>query len=275
MTPHPSYKLIQPDSIGHPILISCPHAGVGFPDFVRGDFLDSVVKFPADTDWFIDQVFEAVTKKLKLPMIVAQSSRYVVDLNRPLTQERLYEDDRVETGLFPVQSFSLEPLYREEKMPSLESQERRITEVYQPYYLQVQSQLDGLQSKFGQALLIDAHSIKSRVPSICSQRFADITLGTQQASTCHKQLHERAWRYLECGPYRISDNHPFRGGNITRHFGKPEVGQHAMQFETAQVNYMDEISHQLVPEKLQILQEFFIDLVGELAQELQGLSQSH
>ncbi|MBL7877495.1 MAG: N-formylglutamate amidohydrolase, partial [Cyclobacteriaceae bacterium] len=38
----------------------------------------------------------------------------------------------------------------------------------------------------------------------------------------------------------VQHNHPFKGGYITRHYGKPSEDQHALQLEMTKVNYMDD-----------------------------------
>lgn len=37
----------------------------------------------------------------------------------------------------------------------------------------------------------------------------------------------------------VAHNYPFKGGNLTRHFGKPKKNQHALQLEMTKINYMD------------------------------------
>ena len=53
-------------------------------------------------------------------------------------------------------------------------------------------------------------------------------------------LIETALGTLDHGEYSISHNHPFKGGYITRHYGKPSQNQHALQLEMTKVNYMDD-----------------------------------
>ncbi|MGR9106550.1 MAG: N-formylglutamate amidohydrolase, partial [Gammaproteobacteria bacterium] len=40
--------------------------------------------------------------------------------------------------------------------------------------------------------------------------------------------------------YSFVSNGRFKGGYITRHYGRPEKGIHALQLEIAQCSYMDE-----------------------------------
>ncbi|HEY0180835.1 MAG TPA: N-formylglutamate amidohydrolase, partial [Dokdonella sp.] len=41
----------------------------------------------------------------------------------------------------------------------------------------------------------------------------------------------------------------FKGGYITRHYGRPERGVDAVQLELAQLNYMDEDTFEYLPER--------------------------
>ena len=50
-------------------------------------------------------------------------------------------------------------------------------------------------------------------------------------------------------------NGRFKGGYITRHYGRPERGVHAVQLELAQLNYMDEDSFAYDEAKASLLQE--------------------
>ena len=49
-------------------------------------------------------------------------------------------------------------------------------------------------------------------------------------------------------------NGRFKGGHITRHYGRPEQGVEAVQMETSQRCYMDEASFEWLPERAERLQ---------------------
>jgi N-formylglutamate deformylase len=44
-------------------------------------------------------------------------------------------------------------------------------------------------------------------------------------------------------------NGRFKGGHITRHYGRPDEGVSAVQLELAQHNYMDEDGFAYLPER--------------------------
>ena len=65
-------------------------------------------------------------------------------------------------------------------------------------------------------------------------------LGTAEGKSVPDELAGKAARVLSSGKYQLSVNHPFKGGFITRHFGKPEIRQYALQLEMSKDLYMDD-----------------------------------
>jgi N-formylglutamate amidohydrolase len=97
-----------------------------------------------------------------------------------------------------------------------------------------------LKNEFGQVLLWDCHSIRQVVKTIQSDKFPDLILGDADATSASPGLIEATLSIFEHSEYSITHNHPFKGGNITRSFGKPSENQHALQLEMTKVNYMDD-----------------------------------
>ena len=67
-------------------------------------------------------------------------------------------------------------------------------------------------------------------------------LGDNDGLSCSPSLIDVARRSLGESSYTLSYNIPFKGGYITRSFGKPESNQHALQLEMSQDIYMDEMT---------------------------------
>jgi N-formylglutamate amidohydrolase len=100
--------------------------------------------------------------------------------------------------------------------------------------------LDELKEEFGQVLLWDCHSIRQVVKTIQDEKFPDLILGDADATSASPGLIETTLSIFEHSDYAIAHNHPFKGGYITRSFGKPADHQHALQLEMPKVNYMDD-----------------------------------
>ena len=67
-----------------------------------------------DTDWFVGRLYDWVVAR-GAALLVANYSRYVIDLNRPPDNAALYSGPG--TGLLPEQSFAGGPLYKEGSVP--------------------------------------------------------------------------------------------------------------------------------------------------------------
>jgi N-formylglutamate deformylase len=235
-----SFVITPPTVQEVPVVISVPHCGVAFPDEIKGQFKEELIQVPDDTDWFVDRLYE-FAPSMGATMIKAVHSRWVIDLNRDPTGTPLYHDGRIITNLCPTTTFLGQPLYKDQRQ-EIDSPEveRRVREYFQPYHNKVQELLDELRQKFGRVLLWDCHSIRQYVPTIQKERFPDLILGSADGKSASAEIVETALKNLGSSGYGLSHNSPFKGGFITRYFGRPEENQHALQLEMNKVNYMDD-----------------------------------
>ena len=235
----PLFDLTRPATPLLPIVISVPHAGTAFPDDIQRELKPHLLP-PDDTDWFVHQLYDFATE-LGLPILKANYSRWVVDLNRNPDSTPLYHDGRVLTGLCTSTTFLGEPIYLDERAEVAPAEvARRKARYFEPYHEALQQLLDETKAHFGQVLLWDCHSIRRRVPAIHNGPFPDLILGSADETSASAGLIELALQQLGSGPYSLSHNTPFKGGYITRHFGQPAAQQHALQLEMAKDVYMDD-----------------------------------
>ncbi|MTI21226.1 N-formylglutamate deformylase [Fulvivirga sp. RKSG066] len=232
------YHIIKPSGKKVPILISSPHSGTAFPDELKEHYDQEKIQAPEDTDWFIDKLYD-FAPEMGITMITAKYSRWVIDLNRDPESRPLYDDGRIITDLCPTMSFSGNPIYNEDDLPDREEIERRINTYYWPYYRKIEILLKELKEEFGQVLFWDAHSIKQYVPTIREEVFPDLILGDNNEKTASPELIKAALETLEDSRLKVNHNDPFKGGHLTRYFGKPDQNQHALQLEMTKINYMD------------------------------------
>jgi len=223
-----------------PILISVPHCGTDFPGELKDQYEPRLIATPDDTDWFVHQLYD-FAPSMGMTLIAARYSRWVIDLNRDPQSKPLYTDGRIITGLCPTTTFLGEPLYRDGRKEIDPAEiSRRLEQYYWPYQQQIQENIIRLKKKFGKVLLWDCHSIRQVVLTIQKEKFPDLILGDVDGTSASPGLIESTLGVLDHGPYSVSHNHPFKGGFITRHFGKPSDSVHALQLEMTKVNYMDD-----------------------------------
>ena len=234
------YFIIEPLATKVPIILSSPHSGVEFPDELKSHFRAELTAQPDDTDWFVHDLYN-FAPSLGITMIHAKFSRWVIDLNRTPSSVPLYADGRIITELVPKTDFLGNEIYVDKKfVPETAEIERRLEHYYYPYFQKIESLLAERIAQFGQVLLWDAHSIRRFVPTIQSEPFPDLILGDNDGKSANKEFIEIALNGLKAGKFGVNHNSPFKGGHITRYFGKPETQVHALQLEMAKTNYMDD-----------------------------------
>ncbi|MBL6447420.1 N-formylglutamate amidohydrolase [Fulvivirga sp. 29W222] len=232
------YHIIEAEGKNVPVLISVPHSGTLFPDNIKDHYNQKLIAAPDDTDWFVHKLYD-FAPEMGITMITATYSRWVIDLNRDPESAPLYDDGRIITELCPSASFAGEPIYQDHHMPNRNEIDRRLETYYWPYYNKITELLNGLKEQFGKVLFWDAHSIRQYVPLIRKEIFPDLILGDNNGKTADNELIETALSTLKTKRLKVEHNHPFRGGHLTRYFGKPEQSQHALQLEMTKINYMD------------------------------------
>jgi N-formylglutamate deformylase len=222
-----------------PLLISLPHHGAAIPPELAGRMLPAARRAP-DTDWWMAELYGPLAEALDASLLVPRWSRYVIDLNRPPDDASLYPGQNT-TGLCPVVQFSGEPIYRAGEAPVAEEIAARRTRYWQPYHDALAVELDRLRGLHPQVLLWEGHSIRSVVPFLFEGRLPDLNLGTAAGASCAPAVEAALTATLAAqSTFSWVANGRFKGGYITRRYGQPAQGVHAVQLETAQAAYMAE-----------------------------------
>lgn len=234
------YHLQAPEGERVPLVLSIPHCGIQFPDEIRDQYVPDLVKAPDDTDWYVDRLYD-FAPSMGVTVISAVYSRWVIDLNRDPDDIPLYTDGRIITGLCPVTTFLGDPIYldRRDHVKGAEIN-RRVEKYYDPYHDKLEELLSDIKSEFGKVLLWDCHSIRQYVETIYKEKFPDLILGDSDGKSASPETIAIAYNNLRNSRYSVEHNFPFKGGYITRHYGKPLENQQALQLEMSKVNYMDE-----------------------------------
>jgi N-formylglutamate amidohydrolase len=234
------FQVIEPTSGRVPILLSVPHCGINFPEEIKSEYKQSLIQAPDDTDWFVHQLYD-FAPSMGITVIHAVYSRWVIDINRDPQSKPLYTDGRIITALCPTTTFLGESIYNDGRDEvGGEEVKRRVENYYNPYHQKIQELLNDLKLQFGKVLLWDCHSIRELVPTIHKEKFPDLILGDADGTSASPGIIETAIKGLETREYSFSHNYPFKGGYITRHFGKPVENQHALQLEMSKTKYMDD-----------------------------------
>jgi N-formylglutamate deformylase len=223
-----------------PLLVSLPHDGSHIPPELAARMAPESRRAP-DTDWHVSRLY-AFAKELGASVLVPSHSRYVVDLNRPPDDVSLYPGQNT-TGLCPAVRFSGEPVYLEGQQPSTDEVQARVERYWRPYHQLLAEELQRLRAAHGRVLLWEGHSIRGEVPFLFEGLLPDLNLGTSSGASCAPALQARLESVLSAQrDFSWVANGRFKGGYITRHYGRPAEGVDAVQLELSQRNYMDEDS---------------------------------
>jgi N-formylglutamate deformylase len=221
-----------------PLLVSVPHVGRELPADQHSRYVERAFRFE-DADWHLDELYGFV-KALGASLIVPRYSRFLIDLNRPKENAPMYPGAN-NTELCPTRFFTGEPLYRAGMAPDAGEIARRVQAYWQPYHDALRGELERLHTEHGHAVLFDGHSIKSELPWLFEGRLPDLNLGTAAGASCAPTLRAALTRVLDAQAlYTHVTDGRFKGGHITRHYGEPAKGIHAVQLEMCWSCYMAE-----------------------------------
>ena len=221
-----------------PLVIDVPHSGTYLPDALRAQLTAVALTVP-DTDWHVDRLY-AFAKGAGATILSATHSRYVVDLNRDPSGAALYEGAD-NTELCPTRTFADEPIYLDGQAPSQAEIADRRERYFLPYHAILATELERVRRQHGYAVLLDGHSIRSEVSRFFAGRLPDLNLGTANGKSCVLPLEIGATHVLAWAEgFTHVVNGRFKGGWVTRNYGRPLEGVHALQLEIAQQCYMDE-----------------------------------
>ena len=242
---HPTYTLTPGSS---PLLVSFPHVGTDIPDAIRSRLVPRAHAVE-DTDWHLEALY-AFVRDMGAGTLVPRHARYVVDLNRPPENAPMYPGVN-NTELCPTRFFSGEPLY----LPGQEATEsevaQRVTDYWRPYHDALDGELQRLRTLHGHAVLFDAHSICSVLPWLFEGRLPDLNLGTVNGTSASSDLRELLSKVLQSQSEftQVVDGR-FKGGYITRNYGRPAEQVHAIQLEMCWRCYMaEEPPYTLAPDR--------------------------
>jgi len=231
---HPDWLVVRRGA--SPLIVSIPHAGIDFGAYEKR-FVDPWLA-RKDADWRLDELYDFVGA-LDATLVRTRLSRSIIDVNRDPSGASLYPGQAT-TELCPTTTFDGEPLYRPGDAPDDAEIAERMLLAFDPYHEALRGEIARLRERFSRVALFDAHSIRSRIPRLFDGELPVFNLGTNSGLSCSLRLREAVAAALAAsGASSIVDGR-FRGGWITRSYGKPGEGVEAIQLELACRAYMEE-----------------------------------
>ncbi len=245
----PPFDLARPERQTVPLIFASPHSGRDYPPEFLAEARLTPLALRRSEDSFVEELFGAAPRD-GAPLLAARFPRVWCDVNRepweldpgmfegPLPAYVNTGSPRVGAGLGTIARVVAtgEPVYRR-KLAFAEA-EQRIRSCWEPYHAALAELIAETRARFGYCLLIDCHSM----PAHPAQNGAspDFVLGDAHGTACAPRATRLVEDILMGQGYRVRRNDPYAGGYVTRHYGRPRDGVHALQVEVARALYMDE-----------------------------------
>jgi N-formylglutamate amidohydrolase len=242
---------IGPERPASPVILSVPHAGRDYGRHLLKAARLSQAVLETLEDRLVDRLIWRATAS-GMTAFVARAPRLEIDLNReereidpaliapPLPSGGLVQSARTRggLGLIPSRITGAGPIWRE-RIPRAELQ-RRIEQIHQPYHEALEAALAQARARFGEAVLLDCHSMPPRHrPDNDGSRAATIVFGDRHGTTISADLLDAATAASRAMGYRTACNAPYAGGYIVGRHGRPQRGIHALQIEIDRSAYLD------------------------------------
>jgi len=266
------YLLSRPVRQRAPLVFASPHSGRDYPEsFIAAARLDPLALRRSE-DGFVDELFAAAPEH-GAPLLAATFPRVFCDVNRepweldpgmfdgPLPAWVNSASPRVGAGLGTIARVVAtgEAVYR--RKLSFAEAEDRIRRFWQPYHAALAALIAETRDEFGVCLLIDCHSMPTHPAQVGNP--PDFVLGDAHGTACAPRATRLVEEALIGMGYRVRRNDPYAGGYVTRHYGRPREGVHALQIEIARPLYMDEARIERLPRMASIRRDL-TRLIGTL-----------
>ncbi|WP_146346398.1 N-formylglutamate amidohydrolase [Phaeobacter marinintestinus] len=249
--PAAAFHLSRPLQRRTSVIFASPHSGSDYtPAFVRQSVLDRHT-IRSSEDAFVDLLFEPASD-FGAPFLKAGAPRAYVDLNRNADEldpaliegaRRHGHNPRVASGLGVIPRVVANGRAIYSGKLSMDEANKRIDRYWRPYHEALQQLIDESNVIFGQAILIDCHSMPHEAldgVARGSGRRPQIVLGDRFGAAADSDVVERIEAAFSAAGLVVSRNSPFAGAFITQAYGRPSRNQHAVQIEIDRSVYMDE-----------------------------------
>ncbi|WP_375280646.1 N-formylglutamate amidohydrolase [Pseudooctadecabacter sp.] len=246
-----SYMLRRPEKRSTSVVFASPHSGRNYPDaFLRQAILDEH-EIRSSEDAYVDDLFGSAPGH-GAPLLMAQAPRAYLDLNRGPDEmdsavvagiRRVAHNPRIASGLGVIPRVVSNGRAIYSGKLTLNEAHARITQVWRPYHDTLQSLLDEAHADFGEAILIDCHSMPHEALENVGPPGAtrpDVVLGDRFGASAASSVVEKVEAAFASAGFKVARNMPFAGAYMCQHYGRPSRRHHAVQVEIDRSIYMNE-----------------------------------
>lgn len=244
------FQLTMPRHVTAPIVVASPHSGRLYDAAFMATVALDTKRIRSSEDAYVDQLMERVPH-LGVPVLAAGMPRAFLDLNRAPEEmdpsvvhdvPRGTMNPRVSSGLGVIPRVVAQGRAIYDGKISRKEADHRIDAFWRPYHARLHGLLTSAHEHFGQAILLDCHSMPHEAVAATGPRgrHPEIVLGDRFGSSAAPHLMDALESVFEGLGFRVARNAPFAGAYVAQAYGHPGRGRHAIQIEVDRALYLDE-----------------------------------
>ncbi len=246
-----AFRLTKPARQETSVIFASPHSGRDYPaDFLAASQLDTL-QLRSSEDAYVDRLI-ARAPMFGAPLLCALAPRAYIDLNRASDEldpaviagiDRMALNPRISSGLgvIPRVVAGGKAIYAG-KITHAEAA-CRLNRHWHPYHDALKALIDETHAKFGEAILIDVHSMPHEAIDAHARPGnprPEVVLGDRFGAAAGRDVVDRVEAAFATAGFRTARNSPFAGAFIAQHYGRPLTQRHVVQIEIDRALYLDE-----------------------------------
>ena len=241
VTPLPA-PLIEPGNGRLPVLLSIPHAGRVYPDWLSDMARGGRKALETLEDPLVDELARPAIKA-GIGAVIALAPRAAIDCNRGEDEidpavvrtaitSRPTARARGGLGIVPARTAAQGNLWLH---PIGQSDlDARLDAAHRPYHRAIHAELERMRHEFGCALLIDCHSMPPPAGGV-----PPVVIGDRFGRSAARWLTADALALVRNCGLDVGLHDPVAGGPVIERHGNPRRGIHALQLEIDRRCYLD------------------------------------
>lgn len=241
-------EVLRPARWHSGVIFASPHSGRDYPEWFRRESRLPLTALRSSEDAFMDLLIApavdagAVVLNARVPRCLVDVNRGADDMDplvvrgapmRPL-------NPRTMAGLGVIPRVVSQGRAIRDQAIDRDEAARRIDAYWRPYHAALRDLIDEAVERFGQAVLIDMHSMPSEALTHLLAPRPQVVLGDRHGVSAARWVSDAVAAALEAEGLMLRRNSPFAGAYIAAAYGRPMQNIHVVQVELVRSLYMDE-----------------------------------
>lgn len=246
-----AFRLTRPGRQETSVIFASPHSGRAYSaEFLAASQLDTL-QLRSSEDAYVDRLI-ARAPLFGSPLLCALTPRAYIDLNRASDEldpaviegvERLAQNPRISSGLGVIPRVVAGGRAIYSGKITYSAAKDRLARHWHPYHDALKALMDQTHARFGEAILIDVHSMPHEAIDAHARPGnpkPEVVLGDRFGAAAGRDVVDQIEAAFAAAGFRVARNSPFAGAFIAQHYGRPLTRRHVVQVEIDRALYLDE-----------------------------------